>query len=774
MQVARRRSGFGTFAIPIMLTSPPPATGTVIAGRYALGAAASPDSGVFSATDTRLQREVFLRLLPPGAVDADGDRAAAAALEHPNTARVLDSGHDPALDADFVVTERLAGGTLGALLAQRGAPPPQLAARMLREAIAGTAAGHAAGLVHGLLHPGALFLSRDEERRLRVVVLGFGAQGAAAALTSASARYASPERLRRGGMVTPASDVFSLGVIAYELLAGLPDDWKGILTAMARRQAVEVPPPSAGRTAISAAVSEAIVRALAAEPADRWPDAAAFLAALPLDASRAEPAAAAVKAPPPPQPRHDVVVVPSGIVGDAPREPAAPPPSAPALRPAAPARTAATVLAAADLRDHIYIPPDPAKRPPAADAATTIPAAPAPAPAPPPAQRERASALPDDAAQRQIPDVPAEASAPALSTPRSQLSVPTAVAGPAVAPSTPPPAPAVRASVDAAPEPVREPERPAPRPAPVARATVATVPAARTPLGRFGGGARPGPGATSPRRVALAAAAAAVGLLTLGAVGYAVTRAPAAPPVLAAAGLAGGATAEEGAVEPPQPSTELPELAAEAAETPPEIAATSPVETAAEQRAREDERRRQEEQRRAEARRLEEERQRAREASQIAQTPPVQPQAPQPPAAPAPASPPPPAPSVAAPTTAVAARDAPSRPVTATDVNRIYPAGEVDEPPSLTNRGDVQRASARAYPRTLSGSGIGGRMVVTFVVLENGRVDPASVSIVQSPHAALSAAAGQVLAAARFRPARAGGRAVRTAVSMPIDWSDGR
>jgi TonB family protein len=267
------------------------ATGTLVAGRYLVQEplAGEGSSAVYRADDTRLDRAVALRALPAAETGGSQQGKAAARLVHPNVARVLDFGADAELGLEFVVADLGTGGSLAALLAQRGVPPLALATRMVQEAAAGMAAAHRAGLVHGDLHPGVLWLSRDEGR-LRVQVLGLGLNPAGSAPPKSTARYASPERLRRARELSPASDVFSLGVMAYEVFAGLPADWNQLLLAMARGQAAVAPSLLEARTDLPAHVAHAVRRALAADPSSRWPDAGELAAHLIADlASQPQP-----------------------------------------------------------------------------------------------------------------------------------------------------------------------------------------------------------------------------------------------------------------------------------------------------------------------------------------------------------------------------------------------------------------------------------------------------------------------------------------------------
>lgn len=270
------------------------ATGTLVAGRYEIQEplAGEGSGAVYRAADTRLDRAVALRALPAAEAGGAQQGKAAARLVHPNVARVLDFGADAALGLEFVVADLGTGGSLAALLAQRGVPPLPLAMRMVQEAAAGMAAAHRAGLVHGDLHPGVLWLSRDEGR-LRVQVLGLGLNPAGAAPPRATARYAAPERLRRAKELSATADVFSLGVIAYEVFAGLPAEWNQLLLQMARGQAVVAPSLLEARPDLPAHVAQAVRRALVADPGSRWPDAGELAAHLIADvANQPQPAEA--------------------------------------------------------------------------------------------------------------------------------------------------------------------------------------------------------------------------------------------------------------------------------------------------------------------------------------------------------------------------------------------------------------------------------------------------------------------------------------------------
>ncbi|HVH11959.1 MAG TPA: protein kinase, partial [Longimicrobium sp.] len=273
--------------------------GTLVADRYHIEEtlAGEGSAAIYRASDTRLDRAVALRALSAAESGGGLQGKAAARLVHPNVARVLDFGTDVRLETDFVVADLGTGGSLAALLAQRGLPPLPLALRMIQEAAAGMAAAHHAGLVHGDLHPGVLWLSRDEGR-LRVQVLGLGLSPAGAPPPRATARYASPERLRRMRELSSAADVFSLGVIAYEVFAGLPENWNQFLLQMARGQAVVAPSLLETRPDLPAHVSQAVRQALAADPTSRWPDAGDFAAHLIADlASPPRPEAPAVPVP---------------------------------------------------------------------------------------------------------------------------------------------------------------------------------------------------------------------------------------------------------------------------------------------------------------------------------------------------------------------------------------------------------------------------------------------------------------------------------------------
>ncbi len=265
---------------------------------------------VFRASDLRpdrAERAVAVKVLkvPVRATEEEIERLrtrfrheasyAARLPTHPGIVPIYDYGTDEALNRDFLVMELLEGEDLRTRLAKPEPISLPLALRVLRDAARALAVGHQEGLVHRDVKPGNLFLARPEdgsgEPEVRVLDFGIAKplrhdpEHTATHLTldgraPLSARYAAPEQLVPGAPVSCATDVFSLGVVGFELLTRtrLFTD-----ADQNRREAgLPVPLPSARarNPEVPAEVEEVLGRALAEDPASRYPDAAAFARAL--------------------------------------------------------------------------------------------------------------------------------------------------------------------------------------------------------------------------------------------------------------------------------------------------------------------------------------------------------------------------------------------------------------------------------------------------------------------------------------------------------------
>jgi Tol biopolymer transport system component len=238
---------------------------------------------VYRARDTRLNREVALKILPKEFADDPGRRArfereakAAAALNHPNILGLFDIGEQDGVM--YMITELVAGETLGAVIA-RGPVPVKKLLDIAVQLADGMACAHAAGIAHRDLKPANIMIT--PEGRVKILDFGLARQTAKAAAAGETAtmghtdpgmivgtvNYMSPEQAR-GKPADHRSDQFSFGLILYEMAAGKKafDKPEPIVTMVA---IVNDEAPPIERT-IPAPLRWTIERCLAKEPADRY------------------------------------------------------------------------------------------------------------------------------------------------------------------------------------------------------------------------------------------------------------------------------------------------------------------------------------------------------------------------------------------------------------------------------------------------------------------------------------------------------------------------
>ncbi|NUT40130.1 MAG: serine/threonine protein kinase [Thermoactinospora sp.] len=257
--------------------------GTTLAGRYRLDTriGAGGMGEVWRGEDTVLARTVAVKVLLPGRMSDPGFAArfqaearAMATINHPGVVDVYDYGVSG--DTVYLVMKFVDGEPLDRLLSRLGRIAPEPAMELIAQAASALQAVHDRGIVHRDVKPGNLLVQRDGT--LVLTDFGIARQEVANRLTDAgmvlgTAAYCAPEQAE-GMPVTPAVDIYALGVVAYECMAGIrPFDGDSPVT-IALKHIRETPPPLPAE--IPPAIRALVERALSKDPAARFASAAAM------------------------------------------------------------------------------------------------------------------------------------------------------------------------------------------------------------------------------------------------------------------------------------------------------------------------------------------------------------------------------------------------------------------------------------------------------------------------------------------------------------------
>jgi eukaryotic-like serine/threonine-protein kinase len=262
---------------------------TIIDGRYRvlsrLGSGGMAD--VYLAEDQLLGRRLAVKVLHHHFAEDQEfverfrrEASSAARLSHPNIVGIFDRGEWN--DTYYIAMEYVPGSSLKTLVREHGPLEPAVAIDIVAQILQAARFAHAHGVIHRDLKPHNVIL--DEEGRARVTDFGIAQAGASEMTMTGSimgtAQYLSPEQAQ-GHAVSATSDLYSVGVILYELLTGIVPFDGDTAVAIAFKQVSAQPiPPSSANPAVPPALDEVVLRALAKDPSQRYADADEFIAAL--------------------------------------------------------------------------------------------------------------------------------------------------------------------------------------------------------------------------------------------------------------------------------------------------------------------------------------------------------------------------------------------------------------------------------------------------------------------------------------------------------------
>jgi serine/threonine-protein kinase len=270
----------------VTTNSTDPMIGRLIDGRYQVRSriARGGMATVYLATDLRLERRVAIKIMHGHLADDSQfkerfiqEARSAARLAHPNVVNVFDQGQDS--DMAYLVMEFLSGITLRDLLTEHKVLTPEQTLDILEAVLSGLAAAHKSGIVHRDLKPENVLLADDG----RIKIGDFGLARAASANTATGAAllgtiaYLSPELVTRG-IADARSDIYAVGIMMYEMLAG-EQPFRGEQPMQIAYQHANdsVPTPSTKNPNVPAELDELVLWATAREPDDRPRDARVML-----------------------------------------------------------------------------------------------------------------------------------------------------------------------------------------------------------------------------------------------------------------------------------------------------------------------------------------------------------------------------------------------------------------------------------------------------------------------------------------------------------------
>ncbi|HTB70540.1 MAG TPA: Stk1 family PASTA domain-containing Ser/Thr kinase [Solirubrobacteraceae bacterium] len=262
---------------------------TVIDGRYRVisrvGSGGMAD--VYLAEDQLLGRQVAVKLLHHHFAEDQEfverfkrEASSAAGLSHQNIVGIFDRGEWEG--TYYIAMEYVAGRSLKTVVREQGPLDPAQAIDVVVQILRAARFAHRRGVIHRDLKPHNVII--DEEGRARVTDFGIARAGASDMTLTGSimgtAQYLSPEQAQ-GHVVSGSSDLYSIGVILYELLTGaVPFDGETAVAIAFKQVSAQARPPSEVNPAVPPGLDAVVLRALAKDPAQRYADADEFIAAL--------------------------------------------------------------------------------------------------------------------------------------------------------------------------------------------------------------------------------------------------------------------------------------------------------------------------------------------------------------------------------------------------------------------------------------------------------------------------------------------------------------